>query len=99
MLLGMKGPSRRAIVRFRKDRDRQQEQGFIPVEKRIAVFDNDGTLWCEKPVYPQFIFAIDGVKTVIEERPELKEEAVFQAALKGDYDSLAKSGAGGIQKD
>ncbi|HMP53620.1 MAG TPA: HAD family hydrolase [Candidatus Melainabacteria bacterium] len=92
------GPSRNAIVDFVKTVTDSKSKCFIPVHKRIAVFDNDGTLWCEKPVYPQFIFAIDRVKAVIEERPELKEEAVFQAALKGDHDSLAKSGAEGIQR-
>ncbi|MBI1269935.1 haloacid dehalogenase-like hydrolase [bacterium] len=92
------GPSRQAIVDFVRTVTDSKNKYFIPEHKRIAVFDNDGTLWCEKPVYPQFIFAIDRVKAVIEKRPELKEEAVFQAALDGDHDSLAKSGAEGIQK-
>ena len=71
---------------------------FVAEPLRVAVFDNDGTLWCEKPIYPQMVFAADRAKSYVAEHPEVTEEAVFRAAVDKDYEALSKSGAGGIQK-
>jgi len=68
----------------------------VPAAERIAVFDNDGTLWSERPVYFQLAFAIDRVKTLAPQHPEWKIEQPFQAALEGDMKALAASGEKGL---
>ena len=69
---------------------------FVPADARIAVFDNDGTLWSEQPVYFQLLFAIDRVKTLAPEHPEWRERQPFQAVLEGDLRALAESGERGL---
>ena len=51
-------------------------------------FDNDGTLWCEQPMYVQLAFALDRVKTMAPLHPEWKTKQPFQAALDGDMKAL-----------
>jgi phosphoserine phosphatase len=60
------------------------------------VFDNDGTLWAEKPAYFQLLFALDRVKTLAPQNPEWKTKQPFQAVLEGDMKSLAAAGDRGI---
>ena len=69
---------------------------FVPADERIAVFDNDGTLWSEKPAYFQLLFAIDRVKALAPKRPEWRERQPFQAVLEGDLQTLAESGEKGL---
>jgi phosphoglycolate phosphatase-like HAD superfamily hydrolase len=57
---------------------------FIPEPERIAVFDNDGTLWSEQPMYFQLAFAIDRVKALAPKHPEWKDKEPFASVLKGD---------------
>ncbi|WP_409420277.1 HAD family hydrolase [Pseudaeromonas sp. ZJS20] len=61
---------------------------FVPVPERIAVFDNDGTLWPEVPVPFQLTFALDELKVQVQQKPELKQDPMVQAALSGDLASL-----------
>src|SRR3546814_3966581 len=56
------GPAKAAIVAFVEDVTAEGGGSFVPVEERIAVFDNDGTLWSEQPVYFQLFFALDRAK-------------------------------------
>jgi phosphoglycolate phosphatase-like HAD superfamily hydrolase len=69
---------------------------FVPVEERIAVFDNDGTLWVEQPMYSQLRFAIDRVKALASSHPEWKRTQPFKAALEDDQKALAASGHEGL---
>lgn len=69
---------------------------FIPVEERIAVFDNDGTLWSEQPAYFQLFFAIDRVKAMASEHPEWKNKQPFKAVLENDMKALMDSGEKGL---
>jgi phosphoglycolate phosphatase-like HAD superfamily hydrolase len=69
---------------------------YIPPAERIAVFDNDGTLWCEQPLYIQFAFALDRVKALAPEHPEWKEQQPFAAVLKGDMKAIMASGEKGL---
>lgn len=55
-------PTRQTILNFVAGALDSSSQGFVPKADRIATFDNDGTLWCEKPTYPQFIFAMQRLK-------------------------------------
>ena len=68
----------------------------MPPEGRIAVFDNDGTLWSEQPMYVQLAFTIDRVKALEPQHPEWKEEQPFKAVLEGDLKSVFASGEHGL---
>lgn len=59
--------------------------GFVAPEQRIATFDNDGTLWCEKPTYIQALFLVARWKEMAEEDPTLKDVQPYRAAAEGDH--------------
>ena len=61
----------------------------MPPAERIAVFDNDGTLWLEQPMYVQLAFALDRVKALAPQHPEWKDKQPFKAVLEGDMKALA----------
>jgi phosphoglycolate phosphatase-like HAD superfamily hydrolase len=69
---------------------------FVAEPERIAVFDNDGTLWAEQPIYFQLLFAIDRVKAMAPDHPEWATTQPFQAVLDGDMEALGASGVHGI---
>src|SRR6185312_3327795 len=69
---------------------------FVPVPERIATFDNDGTLWCEQPIYFQLAFAFDRVKALAPRHPEWKTKQPFKALLDGDMKFLAASDGKGL---
>ncbi len=71
-------------------------QDFVAPADRIAVFDNDGTLWSEQPMYFQLAFALDRVKALAPQHPEWKTQQPFKAALAGDMHTLAASGEKGL---
>ncbi|MDR3445067.1 MULTISPECIES: HAD family hydrolase [unclassified Dyella] len=68
---------------------------FVEPAKRIAVFDNDGTLWTEQPIYFEFFFVLDQVKAQAPQHPEWKTTEPFKSALAGDMKGLAASGEKG----
>jgi phosphoglycolate phosphatase-like HAD superfamily hydrolase len=70
---------------------------FVPPAERIAVFDNDGTLWTEQPLYFQLAFAIDRVRALAPRRPEWKDLQPFKGLVEGDIQPLVTSGAQGLQ--
>lgn len=69
---------------------------YVPPEQRIAVFDNDGTLWAEQPVYFQLQFAIDRITALAPQHPEWREKQPFKAVLEGDHEALAAAGVHGL---
>ncbi len=69
---------------------------FIPVADRIAVFDNDGTLWPEQPVPNQAAYAFDMLKALAPAHPEWKKNPVLKGAIEGDMAPLKKSGVKGL---
>jgi phosphoglycolate phosphatase-like HAD superfamily hydrolase len=69
---------------------------FVPPAQRIATFDNDGTLWIEKPIYVQVVFAIDRVRAIAPQHPEWQSEQPFKAAIDNDMAALAASGGKGL---
>ena len=86
------GPARRAIWQFVTDATTVGGPRFVPVAERIAVFDNDGTLWAEQPLYFQVLFALDRVKALAQQHPEWKEKEPFRSVLAGDTKSALAGG-------
>ncbi|WP_121665531.1 HAD family hydrolase [Mesonia aquimarina] len=69
---------------------------FIPVNDRIAVFDNDGTLWPEQPVPNQAQFMLDYLKKNYPNKPEWKNDSIVSAAVEGNFEPLKKAGMKGL---
>jgi hypothetical protein len=80
------GPTRDAIEAFLDAAE------MLPVEQRVAAFDNDGTLWCEKPQYAQIEFLLRELRAAIAEKPDLAERPEYRAALDGDRVAIAQLG-------
>lgn len=89
------GRAKAAIVAF-VQKVTTEGTSFVPVADRIAVFDNDGTLWSEQPFYFQLGFMIDRVKVLAPEHPEWKEKEPFKSILEGNLAGLASAGEKGI---
>ena len=83
-------PTKQAIQRFVADVTREGSPSFVPPADRIAVFDNDGTLWSEQPMYFQLIFMFDQVKAAAPQHPEWRNDPAFKALVANDYRALAK---------
>ena len=86
------GPSKQQIMKFVADVTTQGSSAFVPAEDRIAVFDNDGTLWSEQPLYFQFLFMLDQLKAAAPKHPEWKDNAAFKALVGKDQKALAAMG-------
>lgn len=84
--------SKKAIVAFVEKVTRDGSPDFVSPAERIAVFDNDGTLWSEQPMYFQLAFAIDRVKALAPQHPEWKEKEPFKSVLADDLKGLAAGG-------
>ena len=89
------GP-RKAIVAFVDRVTKEGSPDFVPTPERIAVFDNDGTLWSEQPVYNQLAFVVDRVKALAPQHPEWQTQEPFASLLKGDLKGVAASGEAGL---
>ena len=90
--------SKAAIVDFVKRVTDPASPDFVPEPERIATFDNDGTLWAEKPVYFQVLFALDRVRALADAHPEWQSEQPFKGVLEGDHEAVAATGMEGIAK-
>ncbi len=82
------GPTKQAIMSFVASVTREGSADFVPPAERIAVFDNDGTLWPEAPVPFQAAFAFDEIKRLAPQDPELAADPMVQASLQGDIGKL-----------
>jgi phosphoglycolate phosphatase-like HAD superfamily hydrolase len=90
------GASKQSIVRFVSDVTKEGAKGFVPAAQRIAVFDNDGTLWSEQPMYFQLAFALERVKALAPQHPEWKTQEPFKSLLAGDVKGVLAQGEKGI---
>ena len=90
--------SKAAIVSFVEKVTKEGSPDFVPEPERIAVFDNDGTLWVEHPMYTQLAFALDRVKALAPQHPEWATTQPFQAVLEGDMKALAAAGEKGLME-
>jgi phosphoglycolate phosphatase-like HAD superfamily hydrolase len=86
------GPARQSIVAFVAKVTQEGTAGYVPPAERIAVFDNDGCLWSEQPVYVQLAFALDRVKALAPQHPEWQTQEPFASLLKGDVASALAGG-------
>lgn len=82
------GKSKQSIIDFVAKVTKEGTPDFVPVAERIAVFDNDGTLWPENPVPFQLAFVLDELKRRVPQEPKLAEDPMVQAALAGDVAKL-----------
>jgi phosphoglycolate phosphatase-like HAD superfamily hydrolase len=89
------GAAKQGILSFVKAVADDGGKAFVPAAERIAVFDNDGTLWCEQPMYVQIAFVLHRVKELAPKNPEWKNKQPFKAVLDGDYKALAAQGEKG----
>ena len=85
------GELKSAIIAYVTKVTKEGSPDFIPVENRIATFDNDGTLWAEKP-YVQELFAFYRVKKMIEANPALAQKQPFKAVVEKDKTYFEKGG-------
>lgn len=85
------GPTKRSILNFLDNVTRAGADTFVPVPERVAVFDHDGTLVCEKPIV-HGAFLIDRVKSLVADRPELAHEEPYATLLGGDIEFIRKLG-------
>jgi hypothetical protein len=85
------GAARQAIVGFVLSAGTEGSPGFVPPEERVAVFDNDGTLWSEKPVPVQLDFTLARMAERAASDPSLKDRQPYRAAVEGDYRWLGEA--------
>lgn len=90
------GTVRSQIERFVEAVTDPKSPDFVPRADRVAVLDNDGTMWVEKPVYVQLAFVFDRVRQLAPEHPEWKTTQPFKAVLDGDPDALERAGKEGV---
>ncbi len=90
------GPAKQAVVDFVARVTTESGKEFVPPNERIAVFDNDGTLWCEQPVYFQLAFVFDRVKALAPQHPEWTDKEPFRSVIAGDMKGAMAAGEKGI---
>lgn len=76
--------ARRQIESFVADVTREGGPHYVAPDSRLAVFDNDGTLWSERPAYFQLLFAIDRANALLPDHPEWRDDPQFMALLNGE---------------
>ncbi len=86
------GAAKRRIVEFVREVSDPSGQDYVPPAERVVVFDNDGTLWAEQPLYFQALFAIDRVRALAPQHPDWKEREPFASVLRGDVEGALAGG-------
>ncbi len=84
------GPTKHAIVEFIRATTDPSSTTFAPPEERIAVFDQDGTLWASHPIYPQLMYCRDRLPAVVQARPALAKIEPFKTALSRNMEAISK---------
>ena len=86
------GATKKSVVDFVARVTEAGGTDYVPPEERIATFDNDGTLWSERPYPFQVAFALDRVKAMAPQHPEWQEKEPFKSALAGDLKGMLSGG-------
>jgi phosphoglycolate phosphatase-like HAD superfamily hydrolase len=92
------GAAKRAIVSFIKATTEPGSRDFVAEPERIATFDQDGTLWVEKPMYSQVIYCLDRVPAVVKEKSELANVEPFKTVMSGDREAIARLSTQDLEK-
>jgi phosphoglycolate phosphatase-like HAD superfamily hydrolase len=92
------GPTKQSIIDFVRGVTTIGDVHFVKPEERVAVFDNDGTLWSEMPAYFQLAFVFDRVKALAPQHPEWKDKPLYAAVLQGDMKTVAAGGLRGLME-
>jgi len=92
------GAAKRVIVAFVTETTNPGRPGFVPPAERIATFDQDGTLWVEKPMYAQVLYCLDRVPAVVKAKPELADVEPFKTVMSGDREAIARLSQEDLEK-
>jgi phosphoglycolate phosphatase-like HAD superfamily hydrolase len=92
------GPAKQAILDFVRATIDRSSPSYVFPEDRIAVFDQDGTLWVEHPMYSQLMYCLDRVPVVAAQKPALKNAEPFKTVLSGNRDAIAKLSQQDLEK-
>ena len=92
------GPVKKTILEFVAAVTDKSSKDYVEPAKRIATFDNDGTLWVEYPMYTQVLFAFDRIKKLAPQHPEWKTKQPFKALPAGDMETVGASGMKGLME-
>ncbi|MFL6797455.1 MAG: HAD family hydrolase [Xanthobacteraceae bacterium] len=84
------GPAKQTIVDFARATTDRSSSSYVAAEDRIAVFDQDGTLWVEQPMYTQVVYGLARVPAVVAKQPELRNVEPFKTVLSGDHEAIGK---------
>jgi phosphoserine phosphatase len=84
------GAAKTAIVDFVKKTTEKNSPQFVTVEERIAVFDQDGTLWVEHPLYTQAMYCLDRVRALVRRKPQLADVEPYKTAMSGDLEAVSR---------
>jgi len=90
------GSAKQSILDFVRGVTTAGDVHFVKTDARIAVFDNDGTLWSEMPAYFQLAFVFDRLKVLAPQHPEWRDNPLYSAVLKGDMKAVAAGGLRGL---
>jgi phosphoglycolate phosphatase-like HAD superfamily hydrolase len=92
------GPAKQAILDVVRVTTDRSSPNYVSFEDRIAVFDQDGTLWVEHPMYTQVVYCLERVPAVVAKRPELKNVEPFKTVLSGNREAMAKLSLRDLEK-
>jgi phosphoglycolate phosphatase-like HAD superfamily hydrolase len=92
------GAAKQAILDFVRVTVDRSSQSYVRPEDRIAVFDQDGTLWVEHPMYTQVVYCLERVPAVVAKRPKLKNVEPFKTVLSGNREAMAKLSMRDLEK-
>lgn len=92
------GPAKKSIMEFVERVTRRDSPEYLEPSRRIAVFDNDGTLWSEQPAYFQAMFVFDRIRQMAPDHPEWKDQLPYSAVLKGDMKTALEGGESALFK-
>ena len=93
------GVAKKSVVEFVTAVTTRSGKQFVPVGERIAVFDNDGTLWTEKPMPTQLHYVVEQWRAAAQRSPELTERQPYRAAVSGDFRRLPLGRDGAAWED
>jgi phosphoglycolate phosphatase-like HAD superfamily hydrolase len=88
------GAAKTAIIDFVARVTTPGSPDFVPVNERVAAFDNDGTMWTEQPIYPQAVFTYEHIQTLAAQHPEWKDREPLKTLAGLDIMALTKLGQG-----